>query len=722
VKPRVASILPQIIAFALGGLVFPGLAAERPDGKPTPAPIRTTAQLRKISQNDAATGIPVVLNGVVTFNDAEHGIAFLQDSGGAVFFSPEGLLPDGKRQLADLKAGDRVELSGISREGGYSPILAGRDQGLVDIKVRGRGGMPVPVHVDRGTLIRPELDAMWVQVDGVVESETVLRDRRILEIRTGYRTFRAVFSGPANDVTVPTDLLGADVRVTGVYGSLADESGQLSGFQLFVPSPKFLQVLDRAGVAAFSQAPLTVPDLLRFRHDAGARVRMNGIVVGSFPDRRIFLDVEGEMLEVRPREAGDLPVPGAHLTVAGVPVFDAEGPRLVDTLLRTEGTGPEPQPAFTRLQTLAAPVWRNRLVEIDATLTGKLQRDGGVELLLEDQGRSVRATLATAPGERPVLPAIGSWVRATGICQSPLPDRQASAPDLAEAGPAVSLLLRSAADVQELRPPPFWTSNRVLAVGGIVLIVVTAALAWVTVLRERVRKQTEIIAEKVERERVGEERARIARELHDTLEQELAGIGMQLDLAASRIATQPERARQPVEMALQMLRRSQAEARRSIMNLRSGLLDQQDLAQALHELAPTLKRPGRPPVDIEITGTPRKLATSLEHNLLRIVQEALNNIFKHAGATEVRVRLDYEAECIRLEIQDNGSGFEPQNAGGGAHFGLRGMRERAGKVGGKFTVESAPGAGTRITIETVALLPGSGQNQDSFSPRSQAPT
>ena len=100
---------------------------------------------------------------------------------------------------------------------------------------------------------------------------------------------------------------------------------------------------------------------------------------------------------------------------------------------------------------------------------------------------------------------------------------------------------------------------------------------------------------------------------------------------------------------------------------------------------------------------PRKLPALTEHNLLRVTQEALANALKHAGAKKINVTLSYESSRIQLRLRDDGKGFDPATAGqaGGGHFGLLDMRERAEKIGARFSLHSRPGSGTEIVI-TVA--------------------
>jgi signal transduction histidine kinase len=225
--------------------------------------------------------------------------------------------------------------------------------------------------------------------------------------------------------------------------------------------------------------------------------------------------------------------------------------------------------------------------------------------------------------------------------------------------------------------------------------------AWLFILRKKVRSQTAIISEKVEQERVQEERTRIARELHDTLEQELAGIGLQLDLAKARMQGEEGRAKEPVELALRMLRRCQGETRRSISNLRSTQLEGGDLAKAMRYLVDELKAGTPIHLELEVVGTPQKLPGLVEHNLLRLTQEALTNGLKHSGASRIEIKIRYETLRILIEVKDDGRGFDPlgKETEKEGHFGLQGMKERAAKLGATLKIESEPGKGVCISLE-----------------------
>jgi signal transduction histidine kinase len=201
-----------------------------------------------------------------------------------------------------------------------------------------------------------------------------------------------------------------------------------------------------------------------------------------------------------------------------------------------------------------------------------------------------------------------------------------------------------------------------------------------------------------------EERARLAREIHDTLAQGFVGISSQLDAVAMAMPEGGGKARQFLELARKMARHSLTEARRSVMDLRASVLEGRDLAAALNSGAQMWAAGSGVEVEVDISGERRSLPEEMEQHLLRIAQEAVTNVLKHSGATKVWVKLHTEARKLYLRIADNGKGFEQQEAFSavGGHFGLIGMRERAEQMGGELRLASHPGEGTELEI-TVPL-------------------
>lgn len=199
---------------------------------------------------------------------------------------------------------------------------------------------------------------------------------------------------------------------------------------------------------------------------------------------------------------------------------------------------------------------------------------------------------------------------------------------------------------------------------------------------------------------VTQERSRLAREIHDTIAQDLVAIIAQLS-AASGPAPTPEAAaeqRRRLDQAEQTARSALAEARRSVQALSSPRLDTDDLPAALGRLLESWQDATGATAHLTTRGRVR--AGGADEVALRIAQEALANAAHHAGASSVRLLLDYEDDALCIEIADDGTGFHTDSATHG--HGLRSMRDRARQIGGECSVESAPGAGTRVR----ARLPG----------------
>ena len=194
------------------------------------------------------------------------------------------------------------------------------------------------------------------------------------------------------------------------------------------------------------------------------------------------------------------------------------------------------------------------------------------------------------------------------------------------------------------------------------------------------------------------ERNRLAREIHDTLAQGLAGISLQLELVARMLSIKPEAAKASLDQARQLVRSNLDEARRSVWDLRSQALENNDLPAAVSESAKQLTANTSTQVQVKVGGTYRQLSRLIEDNLLRITQEAITNAIKHAQADLIRVELNYEPKILRLTVNDNGRGFDDKIQHD-KHYGLVGMKERATQIGGNVTVNSQVNQGTEITVQ-----------------------
>jgi signal transduction histidine kinase len=195
-----------------------------------------------------------------------------------------------------------------------------------------------------------------------------------------------------------------------------------------------------------------------------------------------------------------------------------------------------------------------------------------------------------------------------------------------------------------------------------------------------------------------DERARLAREVHDTLAQGFVGISSQLAVVESHLAPEDSAGRQSLDVAKRMAHYSLAEARRSVMDLRATALDDMDLGGALQMGAHQWTAGSGLELQIQVIGDASGLPESVAHHVLRIAQEAVNNVKRHAQASIVQLRLTVETKHLELLIQDDGCGFDPEGmmSSSQANFGLMGMRERAERLGGEFVLISRPGQGTEL--------------------------
>ncbi len=198
------------------------------------------------------------------------------------------------------------------------------------------------------------------------------------------------------------------------------------------------------------------------------------------------------------------------------------------------------------------------------------------------------------------------------------------------------------------------------------------------------------------------ERQRIARELHDETGQALSAAGLGLRGVSSMLCKDVDRASKNLHQLEELVARSLEELQHLIADLRPSHLDDLGLPATLRWWAGEIEKRGTLKVKVEVMGEERALSGPVRLALFRVAQEAVNNVIKHANATTTLIMMYYESNEITLRIEDNGCGFNVDNQNGNGEerpsWGLLGMNERASLLGGRFTVESMPGAGTNVLV------------------------
>lgn len=234
--------------------------------------------------------------------------------------------------------------------------------------------------------------------------------------------------------------------------------------------------------------------------------------------------------------------------------------------------------------------------------------------------------------------------------------------------------------------------------------------SWITGIIGQSRSRAELI-ERLEATRaelaaanreagVLAERQRLAGEIHDTLAQGFASIVLLIQAAEPELGRDQQAVRRYLDTAGRTARENLAEARALVAALTPAHLESGSLDDALRRLAERSGAEHGLPATFEVMGAVRPLHAAAEVTLLRVCQEALANVRRHAGASRASVRLAYHPNSVRLEVTDDGTGFDPAKVNGG--YGLRGMRGRVGERGGTLVVRSAPGAGTTVRAEVPA--------------------
>ncbi|MEZ0386139.1 MAG: sensor histidine kinase, partial [Verrucomicrobium sp.] len=369
------------------------------------------------------------------------------------------------------------------------------------------------------------------------------------------------------------------------------------------------------------------------------------------------------------------------------------GASLVNTRLIRQEPGPEPPAIESSLTDLLNGAHDNDLVAVTATLSGSFRAEEGQVLVLQEGGRTFRVSAPLLEHEPPA----GSRVRVTGICQ--VDSIKMTASGIQSLPRAVSLRCRSAGDVVVLNSPSWWTVRRLALAVGVLLLAVGLAGLWITVLRRQVRRQTTALRWRIEREAAFDERQRIAREFHDTLEQGLTGLLLRLEaVQAHGVNVKSDHL---LRASRGLVSQMQAETRSLVSELREPSQESADLVAALRAIVEEHPLGCGPALKLESSAPLPPLPSRTVHHLRMIAREGVTNALKHARAGCILLSLGVEGSRLRMTIADDGQGFDPASLHGGqtGHFGCIGIEERCEKIGGTALWRSTPGCGTTLEIE-----------------------
>jgi signal transduction histidine kinase len=653
-------------------------------------PLRDFAALRALSPEAAAQSRSIEVEAIVLGSDpASPWNLFLHDGTAGCYVN---LIPG--TGVAHFPPGTRIALDGVSLPLGYYPSV-GRGRA----RILGTGPLPVPIRLTTDQIFSPALDSAWVEVPAVVVGYEARDQRLTLDLEVYGLSFKAELPVEERAEEKAAALLQRPATLRGVLGTIFNQQRQMTDRHFFLASlDAIVPVRLPAETAA---APLIrIGQMLTAGFGPQTHIRLQGIVTQADAKGFYLRDASGSTRVYATR--GNRFAPGTRVEVDG---FGGVAPfRPVMRAARVDelGSAAPPAPVPFRAGRSDLPAMHAELVTLEAAFLAR--QEGRAEVMLECQrgsqifeallpaGEGVAATLA--PGDR---------LRLTGICEL----------TTTHALPRIGwvdgfrLHLPGPAGVTVIARAPWWTPQRLLVALGLTSALAALGLGGAWMLRRQVNRQLGIIGDKLRAEAVSQERDRMARDLHDTLEQQLSGVALQLDGLDDAVKSNPPAARQALTLARRMLRYTRLEARRSVWDLRSQVLEKHGLTAALQAMADASAAPAGSRITVQVPSQERRLPAAVEFHLFRIAQEAVTNALKHSGARQIAIEVTHSPDHTRLTVRDDGRGFDPEarELPPGPHFGLLGLRERAAKIGAELAIDSGPGAGCTITTTVPAAPP-----------------
>ncbi|HTR40818.1 MAG TPA: histidine kinase [Pseudomonadales bacterium] len=727
------------VLFVLFGEVHAFAAA----GVQTNMVLRNAADVLALPDDQASVGIPVSIQGVVTVAETNwSGRFFVQDNSGGVF------VENRTRQPA---VGDLVEISGITRAGGYAPCIT-----KPIWKKLGTAPLPEAKPVTIEELMSGVEDSQRVAISGVVRDAQLVGNDLEIELASGGYRFHAYLALPKGIAL--QSLIGAKVLLKGTAATAynAPAHTALRHFvtvTLYVTQPDDFIVEEAASVNPYDQPLAPLNAIAQYRRDrlANGQVHVKGVVTYQRIGQDLFLQDATGGLQVKSKLA--VPVlPGDVVEAVGFPAVDNYLPVLEDAVFRkTSEPRTKLMPREVMVPDLMKGLHHADYVNVKGVLVDRMAQGIGrtankpviqTTLVLQNSSNLLFAAEkdTTEPKDFLTSIPIGSEVEVKGICML----------ESDEDGKIKSLhiLLPASHSVSILKKPSWLTTRHLLASMGILSGVLLLAISWSVMVSKKNSKLESLVVEKESAQnelqqahdllewRVTErtkqlkvemtarketelqfravltERTRLAQELHDTLEQTITGIALQLDRVANHFAKNPDNASHHLKLARNLTRQGQTDVRRSVWGLRSRAGEKFDLVNALNITSQQIAHDAGIQVQINTEGEVRPLPETFEENLLRIAQEAITNAVKHSGANTVKVEFQFSPEKVVLQIKDDGKGFNPEKCDGPneGHFGLLGIRERAERMNGAANISSTPGAGACVRVE-VPISQNSGNGQ-----------
>ena len=663
----------------------------------------TAAQIRALSAAAAAKRIPIRLRGCFM---AKEVLSFaMQDETDSLFVFTDTDLTQG------LEHGDLIEVIGVTNPGDYAPCAT-----ATSVRKIGEIEPPQPIRTSIDALYTGQMDAQWVEIAGIVRSVESTHDNGSAPAAVSPEPIRQVDWGSRltladgdtqlvvelREELDPQKYVDAKVRIVGHCFYLHNGNRQFVRPILHVPEKLIPEIIQPPSRSDFGGELIPISSLFTFDpadSKAGHRVHVRGVVTHHRPGLAVWLKDGEQSLRIESPQTLELQ-PGDLVDVLGFPDLGTYSPVLSDSVFKKIGQKEPPTPV--KLDS----IWElsrhdSNLVTFEAHLSEVQHYSDKIELLLQGLDTTVRGTLLNGqnrihrlnwePGSKVII----SGIAAVGEGEV-LPFNGVWWPE------SLHLLLRSPSDLVILENAPWWTAERISWALAAFLAVAIGTIGIVMLASRRRLKEQDQRRAMAESEfsAILNERNRVAREIHDTLSQNIGAISVQLELVRTGTDQFGDSTRKHLRTAHNLARTALADARDSIWNMRSQVLEKYDLGEALERIAEQMTEDTGIVATIEVAGLRRRLPPVVENNLLRIGQEAVTNAWKHAKPSRIDVRIIYRRRQIELIVEDDGIGFDVEKVSPETKrsFGLVGIRERADLLVGEVDIKSRPGKGTRIHV------------------------
>ena len=329
-------------------------------------------------------------------------MVFLQTDDDAIFLDTD---------QADLKAGQYVEVTGQTQEGGFAPQLV-----HCTAEILGTTNFPTPARVNLQDTADGTFDSRWIEIEGVVRRATKEYDHISLTLTTPEGRFGAVVYDPGLE-PAPTQLIDALVTLRGACGSQVNSRGQLNGITVEVPSRDEIRIVDASPADPFVVAPTPISKVSTFNADTRSRrrIKVSGIVTLIAPDRTFYLQDGSAGIRVQTSESGQVHV-GQPLEAVGFPALLGFSPHLEEAIVRPAGLGRSPAPKrATAAEILNRSKTDGVLVELEADFAAKHHQSGTASLPASGwgshfHGSNVASSAASKLSrDDPRQPGPGAW-------------------------------------------------------------------------------------------------------------------------------------------------------------------------------------------------------------------------------------------------------------------------------------------------------------------------